>query len=76
MMFFKLLVSSYSINHRAVMKQLLEDYKRRLKSINGMIGNSIEFIRRPAVDQQRLENKASCYKDFISEMERALKNQE
>ena len=50
------------------MKTLLEDYKRRLKTITKEIakgGNCITLTR--------LGTKASCYRTFITELERELK---
>jgi hypothetical protein len=55
------------------MKQLIEDYNRRLDSINQMIesfnsNGSINDIRK----DERLKTKASEYRTFIAEMEREL----
>ncbi len=57
------------------MKQLIEDYKRRLDTINQMIENfksngSINDIRK----YERLKTKAAEFRTFIAEMERELKN--
>ncbi len=53
------------------MKQLIEDYKRRLDTINQMIENfksngSINDIRK----DERLKTKAAEFRTFIAEMER------
>ncbi len=54
------------------MKQLLEDYQRRLKTINEMIDNkdsgSINDIQRT----ERFKTKAECYRTFITELEREI----
>lgn len=50
------------------MEILLEDYKRRLKTAMDLIkkgGNDITLTR--------LGTKASCYRTFISELEREVK---
>jgi len=50
------------------MKVLLEDYKRRLKTVMSEIkkgGNDLTL--------NRLGTKASCYRTFISELERLEK---
>lgn len=49
----------------APMKQLLEDYKRRLVNIESLI--------RDNPNEDRLEIKAGCYRTFIAELERELK---
>jgi hypothetical protein len=52
------------------MKTLLDDYKRRLKTVMSEIqkgGNDITFTR--------LGTKASCYRTFIADLEREIKNQ-
>lgn len=62
------------------MKQLLEDYKRRLKTttefLKGSINNgSINDQRR----DERMKTKQSCYRTFIAELEKekvALKSPE
>ncbi len=56
------------------MKTLLEDYKRRLATITTMIENnknygSTEDIKRA----ERFSAKAECYRTFISELEREIK---
>ncbi len=55
------------------MKQLLEDYQRRLKTVTDMLDNfksngSHNDIRK----HERLTTKASEYITFISELERAI----
>lgn len=50
------------------MKQLLEDYQRRLKSLKRVLengGNDITITR--------IGTKMSCYRTFITELERAIK---
>ena len=52
------------------MKQLLEDYQRRLKTIMKEVakgGNDHTLTR--------LGTKASCYRTFISELEKCIKEQ-
>ena len=54
------------------MKQLIEDYKRRLDTINQMIENfksngSINDIRK----DERLKTKAAEFRTFIAELEKA-----
>lgn len=51
------------------MKQLLEDYQRRLETINKMIEN-LKFKDDANPDYIRLTTKASCYRTFIIELER------
>ena len=51
-----------------IMKTLLEDYERRLKTV-------LEELRVCELNLQketRLETKASCYRTFISELKREL----
>jgi len=47
-------------------EQLIEDYKRRLKTAENMLKNW-ELPNK----KERLETKASCYRTFITELERA-----
>jgi hypothetical protein len=59
------------------MEELLEDYKRRLITMNQMIDDntfdgSVLDIRR----SERLRTKASEYRTFISELEMAIKKDE
>ena len=49
-------------------KELIELYQRRLKSINDMSGSSETMIR--------LNAKASCYRTIIHELEVILKESE
>ena len=48
------------------MEQLLEDYQKRLKTINKSLEHSNGI---------RLLTKASCYRTFISELEREIRIQ-
>lgn len=57
------------------MKTLIEDYERRLKSVEDMLNNfkssgSINDIRK----DERLKTKASEYRTIIAELKRELKN--
>ncbi len=59
------------------MKQLIEDYQRRLDTINQMIENfksngSTNDIRK----DERLKTKASEYRTFIAELEKTLVDSE
>jgi hypothetical protein len=49
-------------------EQLLEDYKRRLHTVNQMIADTVFFVT-----PHRLQTKASCYRTIITELERILK---
>jgi hypothetical protein len=51
------------------MKQLIEDYQRRLKNVKQMIAD-LKFKDDANPDYIRLRTKESCYKTFIAEMER------
>ena len=58
------------------MKQLIEDYKRRLKTVEEMLSNfnncgSMNDIRK----DERLKTKAAEYRTFIAEMERAAQEE-
>ena len=66
------------------MEQLVEDYKRRLKTINTLIddmlgmdmlgmdmGVNIVYEQRKV----RLSEKASCFRTFISELDREIAKQ-
>ena len=46
--------------------QLIEDYKRRIKTIGNMKGKDTTEIA-------RLVTKSSCYKTFITELERVIR---
>jgi hypothetical protein len=51
------------------MKDLIEDYERRLKTVNAELkkgGNDLTI--------NRLGTKASCYRTFIAELKRERKN--
>ena len=50
------------------MKELLEHYERKLKSINELIAKSDN-----EVNLSRLKIKASCYRSFIDELEYEIK---
>ena len=50
------------------MKELKEDYERRLKTVLAELKDCHLNIEKEA----RLETKASCYRTFISELNRAL----
>jgi hypothetical protein len=50
------------------MKQLIEDYERRLKTILIELKNCPLDIEK----ETRLATKASCYRTFIAELNRAL----
>lgn len=59
------------------MEILLDDYKRKLENVNNLIkeqnyNGSIVHIQR----KTRLETKASEYRSFIVDIERAIKRQE
>jgi hypothetical protein len=54
------------------MKELIEDYKRKLATVNKMI-EGLEFQDINTDMVVRYRTKASCYKTFISELER-IKN--
>lgn len=57
------------------MKQLLEDYKRKLISLNKMIKDDKENPFNELEKTLRLRTKASCYRTFITELERAIENE-
>lgn len=46
------------------MKELIEDYERRLKTVMDMI----EHTRYDNLDLIRLKTKASCYRTFLAEL--------
>ena len=54
------------------MKELLEDYKRRLITVNKMI-DGLEFQDINTDTVKRYRTKASCYRTFISELEKLNK---
>lgn len=57
------------------MKQLIEDYKRRLKTAEGMIKEDETPISRVGIERlERLQTKASAYRTFIAELEREYKS--
>jgi hypothetical protein len=53
------------------MKQLLEDYQRRLKTINGELTRLVDEASDTATIT-RLIIKRGCYRTFISELERLV----
>lgn len=57
-------------------KLLLEDYQRRLKTITKKIGKISTLTLDKLETKNRLETKASCYRTFISELERTLETVE
>ena len=61
------------------MEQLIADYKKRLATVNGEIIKMQppvpypNMIKRGEMEQEvRLKEKASCYRSFISELEREI----
>jgi uncharacterized protein Yka (UPF0111/DUF47 family) len=56
------------------METLLEDYKRKLKTVIELLLRVPTQIPERA-DSIRLKVKASCYRTFITELEREIKNQ-
>lgn len=52
--------------------QLLEDYQRRLNTLNTRI-EDLSIKRPEGAAMQRYKTKASCYRTFIAELERELK---
>ncbi len=57
------------------METLLEDYKRRLKTITNMI-NDLSHTEENVDTHKRLQTKKECYRTFISELEREITNVE
>lgn len=57
------------------MELLLEDYKRRLATIQYEIKNKFEYNCPNNPDYTRYKTKESCYKTFIAELEREIANQ-
>ena len=55
------------------MKQLIEDYKRRLATVNEMIEESAN-ARKGIEEHQRLLTKAGMFRTFIAELEREFKS--
>ena len=51
------------------MKELIKDYKRKLEQIKRVTPMDDD-------QQKRLEVKASCYRTFITELERIVKEEE
>lgn len=62
------------------MKNLLEDYKRRLIYINDIIKNNEEPLNNGSESslkkKERLNTKAGCYRTIISELEREIENED
>lgn len=54
------------------MKELLEDYRRRLKTVNEMIANTKAD---DSITLERLNTKAGDYRTFIVELERCGKDE-
>ena len=55
------------------MKQLLEDYQRRLKTATDEYNTMLAKGEEGDIDTlKRLMTKASCYRTFISELERIV----
>lgn len=58
------------------MKELIDDYQRRLKTINEMIERLPKHMDGTEdVTTVRLTTKASCYRTFLSELERLPKEE-
>lgn len=55
------------------MKELLEDYKRKLKTVERVI-IELRFKDDANPNYIRLKTKQYCYRAFINELERELKN--
>jgi len=53
-------------------EMLLEDYKRRLNTVNDMLIDFPSPIDYAPERYQRYKVKASCYRTIISELERIL----
>jgi hypothetical protein len=53
------------------MRQLLEDYRRRLKTINGELTRLVEEAK-DTTTITRLVIKRGCYRTFISELEQIV----
>lgn len=53
------------------MEQLIEDYKRRLFTIQQMIE---EDDQKNVIKTTRLQTKASCYRTFITELESTVES--
>ena len=51
------------------MKQLIEDYERRLQTVEIMLR---EKGYHSMVQAERIKTKASCYRTFIAELKREL----
>ena len=56
------------------MKTLLDDYKRRLETVNKILKET-DNTRYP-INYTRLITKASCYRTLINEFERIQKHNE
>lgn len=59
------------------MKNLLEDYKRRLKAVNELLNEPKEKFGKYLHDEKRktrLNTKASEYRSIITDLERAISN--
>lgn len=58
------------------LKQLLEDYQRRLKTISELIMRQYDGMCPDLPEKRRLLTKKGCYQSFISELEIAIKEHE
>lgn len=47
-------------------EQLIEDYKRKIKAVEWLVGGD-------RIEGARLVTKASCYRTFITELERVIR---
>lgn len=56
------------------MEELLEDYKRRLATINDML-NGLPQNEDTVDTHKRYITKASCYRTFISEIEKLIEKE-
>lgn len=53
------------------METLLEDYERRLKTVNQMI-EALSFKDDANPEYNRLKTKQTCYRTFIAELKREI----
>lgn len=56
-------------SHSIGIDMLIDDYERRLKTVNGMI-KDIEDNEEVSPDYNRLTTKASCFRTFLSELKK------
>jgi len=52
------------------MEQLIEDYERRIKTATEMLKNTSRIAY--PIKYNRIETKLSCYRTFLSELERII----